>query len=195
MQQPLRVELRKATPADAPFLALALMEALGGEVMQRQQEGTLTPSQEKTLQVLVTLCLRSDTLYTWRYGTLATLPDGTPAAASIAYPGSEYRERRNISFSLARSIITFDTEAMQDEAQPGELYLDTLATLPHLRNKGIARILMQQWLDDACDASLRPTLIVASDNLKAQRLYESMGLRDAGPIFVFGDTYRKMAMP
>ncbi len=185
--------LRKATREDAPFLALCLTEAMGGKAMERQQELGLTESDQRILDVLTSLCGRDDTLYSWRFGTIATSPDGTPIGASIAYPGEEYHQRRLVSFALAKDIITFDVAKMEDEAQGGELYLDTLAVVPAHRRRGVAQVLMLDWLREARAQRLTATLLCAKDNAKALRLYESMGMRKAGEVFAFGQWYMKMA--
>ncbi|MCD8302392.1 MAG: GNAT family N-acetyltransferase [Prevotellaceae bacterium] len=185
--------LRKATREDAPFLALCLTEAMGGKAMERQQGEGLTESDRRILSVLTSLSGRDDTLYSWRFGTIATRLDGTPIGASIAYPGEEYHQRRLVSFALAKDIITFDVAKMEDEALGGELYLDTLAVVPAHRRKGVAQALMRHWLLEARSRGLTATLLCAGDNGKALRLYESMGMRKAGEVFAFGQWYMKMA--
>ncbi len=144
-----------------------------------------------TLALLTTLVERDDTLYYWRFGTIAEV-DGERAAASIAYPGAEYHRRRLISFNLAREAISFDTEAMEDESVAGELYLDTLAVMPAFRRHGLARTLLEHWLSSARRQGLTPTLACAKDNDRARRLYESVGLRNTADLFIFGEYYNKM---
>ncbi len=185
--------LREATREDARFLAVALMEAMGGRIMERMEEGSLTAEDERRLDLLAGICERNDTLYSWRFGTIAVAPDGTRAGASIAYDGADYHQRRLISFGLAKDIITFDAERMDDEAQAGEMYLDTLAVVPEFRHHGVAHALMTHWLQQARKAGLTATLAVAMDNEKAKQLYESMGMRDHCLVFIFGEHYQKMA--
>ncbi len=193
MSLPTPIQLRPATAEDASFLALCLMEALGGQVMEGAEEG-ISPSLSRTLEVLTRIVLRDDTLYSWHFGTVAHLPDGTPVAASIAYPGAEYHQRRLVSFALASELITFDPSQMEDESREGEYYLDTLAVLPAHRRQGIGRLLLREWLRQASALGLRATLICATDNHKAHNLYRSLGLRDAGPVFVFGENYLRMTL-
>ncbi len=187
------ITLRQATPSDARFLALTLMEAMGGEIMERLDECSVTADDEKRLAMLTSICERDDTLYTWRYGTIAQTADGIMAGASIAYPGAEYHQRRLVSFSLVKEIITFDIHQMEDESEAGEFYLDTLAVLPAFRRQGVAHALMQHWLLQAQESGLTATLACSTTNFRAKQLYESMGLSDAGLIFIFGEYYQKMA--
>ncbi|MCD8303414.1 MAG: GNAT family N-acetyltransferase [Prevotellaceae bacterium] len=190
MEEKTSFKLRSAAKEDAPFLARCLMEAMGGEVMEREE----TERDRRVLGVLETLCGREDTLYSWQFATVAETESGTCVGASIAYPGAEYHQRRLVSFGLAREIITFDTERMEDESEAGELYLDTLAVLPRWRRQGVGGLLMRRWLRQAEETGLTATLICATDNAKAHRLYESMGLRDVRRAFVFGEYYQKMAL-
>ncbi len=190
MKDKQRFKLRSAVKGDAPFLARCLMEAMGGEVMEREA----TERDSRVLKVLEMLCGREDTLYSWLFATVAETEGGAYVGASIAYNGAEYHQRRLVSFGLAREIITFDTEKMEDEAEAGELYLDTLAVLPQWRRQGAGGLLMRRWLRQAEEAGLTATLICALGNGKAHRLYESMGLRDVRRAFVFGEYYQKMAL-
>ncbi len=185
------VSLRKATIDDAPFLARCLMEAMGGLIMEHYAEGTITQEEKTIHRVLTLLAQREDTLYTWRHGTIAQIDD-IPVGASIAYRGEEYHERQRRSFALASKILSFDIEKMEDEAVAGEYYLDTLAVEPSFRNKGIGHILLNNWLREAEELKLLATLIYAKGNTHAKEVYESIGMRDDRPIFVFGEYYEKM---
>ncbi len=185
--------LRGATKDDAHFLATCLMEAMGGKVMERMQDGTLTAEDERRIGILTEICERDDTLYTWRFGTVAVTDGGIPIGASIAYPGDDYHQRMLTSFSHARSMVSFDVQSMEDESQAGEMYLDTLAVVPTYRRRGVAQALMRHWLQQAESRGLTATLACARDNGKAHTLYESIGLRDECLVFIFGDYYQKMS--
>ncbi len=184
--------LRNATENDVRFLATCLMEAMGGMVMERMQEGTLTEEDERRIGILTEICRRDDTLYSWRFGIVAETADGCPVGASIAYPGDDYHQRMLTSFSLAKKMVSFDVQTMEDESQAGEMYLDTLAVVPSFRRRGVAQALMRHWLHQAEKKGLTATLACARNNDKAHALYESMGLRDASLVFIFGDYYQKM---
>lgn len=186
------LRLRAATPLDAPFLALVLMEALGMEIMERIDTHTDTAADGERLAMLTTLCQREDTLYTWRYATVAERPDGTPAGASIAYPGKEYHKRRMITFGLVQDHLEFDQQTMEDETKAGEHYLDTLAVLPAHRGKGVASALLRHWLQEAERQGLTATLAAHPENRRALQLYQSMGLHEDGHLYIFGEDYLRM---
>ncbi len=192
MQENEQTILRQASLEDAPFIAYCLMEALGGHIMEHLLEGHIPEEETKVHVMLTEIARREDTLYTWHFATIAQTLDGTPVGASLAYDGRDYHERRIRSFALAQTIISFDIVEMEDEAGEGEFYLDTLAVLPPYRGRGIGHLLMKDWLRRADELGLLPTLIYHPKNTNARKVYESMGMRDAHPIFVFGDNYMKM---
>ncbi len=186
------ISLRKATQDDAPFLAMCLMEAMGGNIFNNVMNHSLSKEMEKRLALLTEVCRREDTLYTWLSGTIAQNEEGTLLGASIAYDGKEYHSRRMKSFSMSAKIISFDIEKMEDEACEGEFYLDTLAVVPSFRGQGIGHLLLDDWLKKADTLRLRPTIIYHPRNTRARQVYESIGMRDSRPIFIFGDYYMKM---
>ncbi len=192
MQENEDIILRSATLEDAPFIAYCLMEALGGRIMEHHLEGHVPEEEAKVHAMLTEIARRDDTLYTWRFATIAQTREDTPVGASLAYDGRDYHERRIRSFSLAQTIISFDIVEMEDEAGEGEFYLDTLAVLPNYRGRGIGHLLLRDWLLRAEKLGLQATLIYHPKNLVAKKVYESMGMRDSHHVFVFGDDYMKM---
>ncbi len=184
------IHLRPATLADAPFLALVLMEAIRRDALL--PDGSLKPELHATFRQIVPLARADDTLYSWRHGTIATLPDGTPVGGIIAYAGDRYRQLRLATFPRITDLLDFDPEQMEDEARPGEHYLDSLCVLPTHRGCGIGALLMQRWMQDAHSRHLIPTLAVYPDNEKAKALYRKMGFTEAGFMFIFGEDYLRM---
>ena len=71
---------------------------------------------------------------------------------------------------------------------PGSWYINAIATFENHRGKGVARLLIEdaerQARSDGCD---RLSLIVASENPGAKRLYEKLGYADvsAKPVIRF----------
>lgn len=182
--------LRPATPADAPFVTLVLMEALSRNALT--DEGQLKPESIDTHRRLVPLILRTDTLYSYRHATLAIAPDGTPAGGIIAYPGGCYEELQRTTFALIPDLLDFDPAQMEPEAGPGEYYLDSLCVLPAWRGHGIGGLLLRRAIEDGQRLSLIPTLAVHPENQKAQALYARLGFRPAGRYFIFGEDYLRM---
>ncbi len=186
------ITYRKATPEDAAFVAQVVAEALGDTLMERVATGQETGRDKETLKLIEAVCQRDDTLYSWRNTRMAISPEGQPAGALVAYPGSGYLECRARTFALLDSLITFDVESMDAETRDGEYYLDSLAVLPQWRGRGIARQLLLKARQEAWNMGLPAILACAPDNTGAKRLYESLGFRESGRMYIFGEDYLRM---
>lgn len=184
------ITLRPATPEDAAFVTLTLMEALTRDALQ--PDGQLKPEAVETHRRLTPITLRDDTLYSWRHTVLAVDETDTPVGGIIAYPGGLYDELQRTTFALIPDLLDFDPAQMYPEARPGEYYLDSLCVLPTHRGQGIGRMLLQRAIADGQAQGLTPTLAVHPENLKAQALYARQGFRPAGRYFIFGEDYLRM---
>ena len=112
------ITLRKATQADARFIAENVLRALHIE-----------ETNEQHIEHLAGISRRDDTLYSWRNATIA-LYDGVPAGLMVAYDGARYRSMRDITFPMIRIYVGDDYNSMDDETCAGEFYLDSLSVLP-----------------------------------------------------------------
>ena len=175
------ITLRKATADDARFIAENVLRALHIE----ETDG-------RHIRHLAGISRREDTLYSWRNATIA-LWDGVSAGLMVAYDGARYRRMRDITFPMIRMYVGDDYHQMDDEAGPGEYYLDSLAVLPEFRNKGIASTLIQEMFRQRDEAHIPlATIAVDPENDTAYRLYTSNGFRHEGLITVFGTTYHRL---
>ena len=84
--------LVKATPEDAPQVALIMAEALGDDIMERcLANGNEIPAADRRrMELLRQVALHDDTLYSYRHCTLVRTADGQTAGGLIAYPGDDY---------------------------------------------------------------------------------------------------------
>ena len=136
------------------------------------------------------ICEREDVLYSWR-NTLIAETD-RPVGMVTAYDGRNYRSLRDITMTLVKEHLGIEFPGMEDEALPGEYYIDSLAVMPAHRGQGIGRALLSHAIEQGHERGLRVTLAVDPDNPKAQRLYSSLGFSPAGTLFIFGHDYIKM---
>ena len=183
--------IRKATIDDAPFIALVVVEALGDDIMERYPEH-IGGQDRRRLELLAESIRQDSTLYSWRHSIIAQDEEGKPLGALVLYRGDGYMQMRRRTFSMLDELITFDVESMDAEAQPGELYLDSIAVLPHARGKGLARQLLQYGIGIAREKCLPAVLACEPNNLGAKALYESLGFKHDGDLFIFGHHYLRM---
>lgn len=184
--------LRHATREDAPFIALVVIEALGENIMERAHAGSIGDEERRKLELVAGVIRRDDTLYSWRHTLMAEDTDGTPLGAIVAYPGDDYVKMRTRTFALLDELITFDVASMDAETVPGEYYLDSLAVSPAARGKGIGKLLLCAARDEAFAMSRPAILACAPENVNAKIMYEAMGFRQDGELFIFGHPYLRM---
>lgn len=183
--------IRKATIDDAHFIALVVVEALGDDIMLRNEDG-ICEHDNRRLALLADSITQDGTLYCWRNCIIAEDESGQPLAALVAYPGEGYKEMRERTFSLLSELITFDVESMDAETKAGEYYLDSIAVLPRARGCGIARSLLLHGIGVARKTGLTAVLACEPENFRAKTLYESIGFRQEGEMFIFGHHYLRM---
>lgn len=175
------IQIRKATYADAPFLAQCVVVALGDDFASYLDD----PAR---MQAITRVCQRDDTLYSWANAWIA-LCNNEAAGAIIGYDGKRYADMRHITFQLLSDMLNEETKQMANETQEGEYYLDSIAVKPQFRNRGIAKQLLLHAINYFTAQKQQPvTLVVLPDNY-ARRLYESIGFQPERNIFLFGEDY------
>ena len=139
--------------------------------------------------------MMDDTLYSYR-NTLIAEVDGELAGAMIAYDGGRSVDMRAKTFPHLSFFRGQNMDSITPETGEGEYYFDTLAFMPQFRGRGFGRRLFEFALDDmrTQHPTLTGTLLVDPDNARALALYTSLGFRQSGEVFVFGQMFRKMAL-
>jgi tRNA (guanine37-N1)-methyltransferase len=185
------LNIRPATFDDSEFVAKSVMAALG------QDEVYATPLPKRTkamIKRITSICQREDVLYSWKNTLIAEI-EGKPVASLTAYNGTNYKEMRERTFALFDGPLDFDIDLMQDETHEGEYYLDSATVLPEYRNQGIGRKLLLAGIETGKKLSIpHVTLLVSPNNHKAKKLYRSLGFREAGEIYAFGENYQRMKL-
>ena len=179
-----KILLRRATKADARFIAENVLRALH-----------IDETDDSHIEHLADISRREDTLYSWRNSTIA-LYDGIPAGLMVAYDGARYRRMRDVTFPMIRIYVGDDYDSMDDETCAGEFYLDSLSVLPEFQRRGIASALIQEMFRLRDEAGIPlATILVDPENDTAYRLYTRNGFHHDGQITVFGTTYHRLVCP
>lgn len=178
------ITFRQATINDAPFVATIMMEAVGMPVMEEGRELD---------HRFVSICRRTDTLYSYKNCVLAEV-NNKAIGGLISYVGEGYHDIKIHTFSLVKEHLTFDINKMDDETKAGEYYLDSAAILPEYRGKGYGRQLIEYGVKKAQELSLIPILACDPDNTNAYKLYTSIGFKQNGHLFIFGEDYLRMTL-
>lgn len=175
------ISFRNATIDDALFIAKGFHMAMLYDDTSYEQISNFTRN----------ICVREDVLYSWRNTVIAEI-NGKPAGMLTAYDGRYYHDMRIKTMSLVKQHLGVEFPGMEDEAAAGEYYLDSLAVMPEYRGRGIGRKLLEQGIENCKELNLDVTLAVDPINDRAKKLYQSLGFKPSGTLFIFGHDYEKM---
>ncbi len=179
------ITIRQATKQDAQFIARGFLTAMW------MSDDEI----KKMLPICIGLAEMDDTLYSWRNAVIAQW-DGQDAGVLISYNGASYSTSALKTFTIVRDSGGDDFTQMTAEAEPGEWYLDTLAVLPEMRGRGIAKALLRHGISIGLSAEgiEQVTLYVDPEHPWVVSLYESVGFKSAGEAIIFNQPYKKMAV-
>ena len=171
--------IQPAQPAHAPLIAKAVMMAVGSEICQSFADPDHTLADVETL--FTTLAAMPDSQYSYTNTLIAVDPDTDQVMGlCVAYPGADLHTLRARFFSEVSRQLGRDMQGMADETTPDEFYIDTLATFPAHRGKGVATALLNATIRKARSLNLPAGLLVEKNNHSAERLYRSVGFLSAG---------------
>ena len=172
--------IRPARPEDEQD-AVELLLASGGEVYPR-----LAGSSERARSILTAAYRHPGNTASAEVVTVAEV-DGRVAGALAAFPVAEggRRARRYMRLSLARlppwcwprALRLFDSR--RPAPPPRSLYVDSLATAPEFRRRGVARALLEYAAAEARERGCSHIALEAEvENSAARSLYRSTGFRE-----------------
>lgn len=163
--------IRPATPRDATDIA-AIVD-MAGEGLPAYIWGQIVDVGQSSHEIGRTRAMRPDGAFSYRNTHIAEI-DGVVAGAVICYPLGDPVEIGNLDkmHEIGRPLALLEAEA------PGHCYVTALAVYPEFRRRGVGRSLLKHA--DAIGRDTAPkgmTIIVASENIRAKRLYEEIGYR------------------
>lgn len=160
------------------MIARSVMDAIGEEICHNLAgEGHTLADVER---MFTRLAEREDSQYSY-LNTIAAVDDaGNTVGVCVGYDGASLHELRKAFIEESRKELGLDFGEMEDETDPSEFYLDTLAVLPEYRGQGIAKKLLKAAIDRAASIGKPAGLLVDKINTNARRIYESIGFRQVG---------------
>lgn len=168
--------IEKARPDHAPLIAKAVMMAVGEEICEDFASPDHTLADVEKL--FTTLAAMPDSQYSYNNTLVAIDPaTGDVMGLCVAYDGGKLHALRRRFFEQVREQLGRDMEGMADETDPDEFYLDTVATFPAHRGKGVATALINATIARADEAHLPAALLVEKNNTRAASLYHTLGFR------------------
>lgn len=190
-----RVELRKGRASDAPFIADAVLAAMGYDIFNPELPADAETSFGQISAVreaLIRVCSKEDTLYSWKNTTVATFC-GKTAGAIVSYDGGSYKETAERTFALMAKLLNTGKPEPGSETGAGEYYLDSLVVHPEFRGHNIGSILMRNALDEAEALGYeKVTLLVDEKKPHLHKLYKKLGFEFGDVVLFFGEPYIRM---
>ena len=183
------VTIRQAQVSDAASIAEGIYEAflLPGSEVENQPN-----FHQQWIDTLTAICAQPDTQYSYT-NTLVAEVDGEIAGIMITVDGAIYRIQRERMFPQLKSL--FDTafgpgwEEMEDEAQTGELYVDSIAVFPAYRHRGIGTTLLSHAQQRAKELNIPLVTLAVEPTNSAKLLYQELGFSYNRIITIFNEEY------
>jgi ribosomal protein S18 acetylase RimI-like enzyme len=191
------ITIRKAEISDAAFIAEGIFRAFLLEDNQTTPENKETAEsgdslRKKWMEVLTNVCAQADTHYSYTNTFIAEL-DGEIAGMMIAVDGKNYRFQREKMYPQLKSLfdIAFgkDWEEMEDEANSGEYYIDSLSVSPEYRHHGVGTALIEHAKQQARELEIERVTLAVEPMNSAKILYQRMGFGYERDITIFNEVY------
>ena len=135
---------------------------------------------EEFLGCITDLCRQKKTQYSYK-NTIVAEDNGQVVGIAVSYDGAQLKHLRQAFLDTIRQRFDRDFCGIDDETQPGELYLDSFAVMPDYRKQGIGTQLLEATAQKAVRSGITAVgLLVDCENHSAKRLYLSRGFKAAG---------------
>lgn len=182
---PPKLATRPAEIEDSALIADAVMAAFGDDLCRRLCGGA---SQDRIRDFFRMIASRPDTQYSYR-NTLICTVDGIAAGAVCGYDGGRLDELRTPVLSALEQWFGAIPSPIENETQPGEFYLDSIAVDPLYRGCGVGTRLLRDMVAKARqEGAGTVALLVDTDNPAAEHLYTHIGFRRTGTRQLLGHT-------
>lgn len=179
--------IRKAQPRDADFAAPLIYEAIGDVAHSL----TGTSDAKEAVRVMRHFFAQKGNRLSYENAVIATNGDERLGLA-LFYHGSRTQELDR-PFVEYVERTTGRTPHIVKEARDDEFYLDTVVVSGAHRGKGIGKALLGAFEQEAANRGHDSVaLLVDKDNDKARKLYEKIGYREDGTIWVSGHLFSHM---
>lgn len=181
------LRIRPAQTFDAAFAAPLIQEAIG----RVGQHLTGTDNDGDAAHVIADFFVSRGNRLSFTHTLIAEGNGGRPVGLAVLYPG-DFAQALDAPFREHRRLLGLDPY-IPAEAQVGELYLDTLATVAQARGQGVGTALLGACAGRARALGLPLTLLVEDGN-PAARLYARSGFLPAGERELAGHRYTRLAL-
>lgn len=168
------MKITTATKQQAREIAKLIMLAMNHECCQNLAGGNHTLDDFENLMTCLVKAEQSQYSYT---NTLVALDDDNKLVGiCVSYHGAHLHQLRKAFIEGALKTFGIDYNGMQDEAEPDELYIDSIAVHTDYRRMGIAKLLLAATIEKAKQLEIdKVGLLVDKGNPNAETLYATQG--------------------
>ena len=172
----MEIIIRKANTADANKIAKLMLFAMDKIVYDFIGE----KNENKALNFLVELIKKDHNQYSYQNITIFENGNNEVVGMTNIYDGAELHKLRNPVLKLLKEKFNQEIHP-QDETEPGEFYIDTIAVFPEYRGYGIGHKILDYIINEyAINQDKNIGLLVDLDNPNAKRLYTNKGFIKVG---------------
>lgn len=159
------------------------MEAVGEELCISLAEGADRLPLVKKL--FTALAAEEESQYSFTNAFICTADDGSRLGGIIAYDGALLRHLRKAFVRQANRILGWtgteqESENWGDEADAGEIYIDSIYVVEEARQQGIATALLRAVEEKFRDSGKPTGLLVEPENKTALETYKKWKFREVG---------------
>ncbi len=176
--------IRTATPADAPFVAPLMFQAMSEIVFKLIQR----EDSHESVRFLERLFLKQNNQYSYE-NTLVYEKDKQILGSLVYYNGAHIDPLSQSVFDFVKASYGHNIR-LEKETQAGEFYIDTLSVSPKAQGKGIGSSLLLHLKEQLKGETIG--LLVSMDNPQAERLYLRMGFVYADMKMLAGAPYKHL---
>ena len=175
--------IRAGRREDAIFLSKVVTEALGPDLSKGLAGGEdRLPLVDK---LFATLAAEPRSQYSYNNALIATTNAGIEIGGIIVYDGESLHSLRKAFAREANKILGWDVseeevENWDDEAQPREIYIDSLYVVPEYRKRGVASALIKEVEKKFAKTHKPLGLLVEPVNKTALQMYLNLGFKRVG---------------
>ena len=148
------------------------------------------------IRTLKDVCAQEDTHYSYRNTWIAEV-DGERAGMMIAVNGEHYRMQRDKMYPQLKELfdVAFGKgwEDMEDEAKPGEFYIDSLSVSLPYQNQGVGTALIEKAKKIAQGQGISIVTLAVEPMNTAKKLYQKLGFAYQRVIKIFNEEYELYA--
>ena len=176
--------IRTATPADAPFVAPLMFQAMSEIVFKLIQR----EDPHESVRFLERLFLKQNNQYSYE-NTLVYEKDKQILGSLVYYNGAYIDPLSQSVFDFVKASYGHNIR-LEKETQAGEFYIDTLSVSPKAQGKGIGSSLLLHLKEQLKGETIG--LLVSMDNPQAEKLYLRMGFVYADMKMLAGAPYKHL---